>query len=111
MNRALYNISVARLIAINEQAEIDDKKHKKKLKKEVTQQVTEAVTQQVTEAVTQQVTEAVTQQVTEAVKIKAIERLLSLGKLSIQDIADAQDMDVSYVLKIKAAIDTNNVDA
>ena len=111
MNRALYNISVARLIAINEQAEIDDKKHKKKLKKEVIQEVKDEVTQQVTEAVTQQVTEAVTQQVTEAVKIKAIERLLSLGKLSIQDIADAQDMDVSYVLKIKAAIDTNNVDA
>jgi predicted transposase/invertase (TIGR01784 family) len=135
LNRALYNISVAQLIAVNEQAEIDDAKRRRKMKREVRQEVTQEVTEEVThkvteevthkvteevthkvteevthkvtEEVTHKVTEEVTHKVTEEVTHKAIKKLLSLGKLSVQDIADSQEVEVSYVLKIKAILDIN----
>ena len=91
MNRALYNISVARLVAINEQFELDMKVVADKTKKEVT----ESVTKEVTESITKEL------------KIKGIEKALKRGKLTIAEIAEDEEVPVAFVLQVKANLKHN----
>jgi predicted transposase/invertase (TIGR01784 family) len=111
MNRALYNISVARLISINDhfndEVKAATRKAKRQMKKEVREEVKEEVREEVKEEVREEVKEEVREEVTQVIMYKTIQRLLSAGKFSVQDIADSQDVDVSFVLKIKDTLDIN----
>jgi predicted transposase/invertase (TIGR01784 family) len=114
LNRALYNIRIAGLIAINEQFEIDMKAERRKmrreLKKEVKAEVKEEVKAEVKEEVKAEVKEEVKAEVKEElkaevileIKAKSVEKMLLQGKLSVADIAEIYDMKIEDILQIKA---------
>ncbi len=86
LNRALYNIRVAGLIAINEQFEIDMKAARKKMRRELKKEVKAEVKEEVLLEV----------------KAKSVEKMLRQGKLSFEDISEIYDMTIEDILKIKA---------
>ena len=104
-NRALYNISIGRLIAINEQDEIDRREMEKEITSKVTEEVTSKVTEEVTSKVTEEVTSKVTEEVTSKVKIEYIQKLLKLGKMTLEEIADFNEVPIQFVLDIKEEMD------
>jgi ribosomal protein S5 len=73
-SRALFNISVARVMAINDEFEREQKKAQKRGEKEGAKQA----------------------------KIEAIEKALKAGKLTIEEIAAYNSVSVNFVLQIKA---------
>jgi predicted transposase/invertase (TIGR01784 family) len=72
-NRALYSISIGRLMAINEHYEME----RKELAKEVTKEVTKDI------------------------KTQSIQKALKAGKLTIDEIADYNDVSLEFVLEVK----------
>lgn len=72
-NRALYSISIGRLMAINEHYEME----RKELTKEVTKEVTKDI------------------------KTQSIQKALKAGKLTVEEIADYNDVFVEFVLEVK----------
>jgi predicted transposase/invertase (TIGR01784 family) len=112
-NRALYHISLGRLMAINEHYEMERKELRVEITEEVTHKVTEEVTHKVTEEVTHKVTEEVTHKVTEEVTHKVteeltrnmqfdnIQKLLKLNKMTIEEIADFNNVSIDFVFEIK----------
>lgn len=96
-NRALYNISIGRLIAINEQNEID--------RQEMRQEVREEVKEEVREEVKEEVREEVKEEVKLDIKAEAIQKALKAGKLTIEEVADYNDVTVEFVLKVKEGMD------
>ncbi len=83
-NRALFNISVARVIAINEEWERETKALERKVKRKVTREVTREVTADI------------------------VKKLLSAGKLSVEEIAETVSVEIDFVLKIQTEINEKN---
>jgi predicted transposase/invertase (TIGR01784 family) len=98
LNRALYNIRIAGLIAINEQFEIDMKVERRKMRRELKKEVKA----EVKEEVKAEVKEEVKAEVIIEIKAKSVEKILRQGKLSIEDISEIYDMKIEEILKIKA---------